>query len=119
MTRFTADYATAWFRAFLFTEAVEVPVYRFLAGTPTWAAFAASAITHPFVWYFFPPVGDALGLSYEVTSVASELFAWWVEAAFLVIAVKMPRRRALGYSFAANAASVAMGLLSRKYLGYP
>jgi hypothetical protein len=119
VTRFTADYAMAWFRAFLFTEAVEVPIYRFVAGAPTWAAFAASAITHPFVWYFFPPVGEALGLSYLQISVVSELFAWWVEAAFFVFAAKMPVRRALFFSFVANGASVVVGLLSRKYLGYP
>jgi len=107
----------AWGKAFAFTELVEAPIYRALVPTTTARALAASAITHPFVWFFFPWAGDLAGASYVVTSAVSELFAWGVEAAFFRRADRITWGRAVAASFVANAASLGLGLLVRATLG--
>lgn len=117
----------AWLAAFVFTQATEMPVYLAgskLLGGPQQAvsprlAFAFSAVTHPFVWYLFPPLGDALSLGYLATSALSEVFAWLVEAAMLWRWGKLSWPRAVLLSLLANAFSVVTGTLSRHYLGFP
>ena len=121
---------SAWLAAFLFTEAVETPIY-------TWAlrdlregreqdqaaqaklaraiaiAFAASALTHPIVWFVMPRLipGDYL------TMVAvAEAFAVLAEAAWMRA---FGLRRALLWALFANAASLCLGLLSRRMFGMP
>jgi hypothetical protein len=37
----------AWLQAFVFTQIVEVPIYMRSMRCSVWAAFGASAITHP------------------------------------------------------------------------
>ena len=106
---------TAWLRAFLFTQIVEVPIYvRGLRCSPL-AGFGASALTHPLVWFvFFSPRWHA---SYDARLVAAELFAWVVEAAYFKFLFK--KDRTLLWSFLANVASVVLGTLSRRLFGLP
>jgi hypothetical protein len=56
----------AWLIAFAFTQAVEVPIYL-RAGAGWRAAFLASTLTHPFVWFGFSTVRK-LGLGYSGTA---------------------------------------------------
>lgn len=114
-----SSYFVAWAKAFLFTEIVEAPIYRAALGVPWWKALLASALTHPFVWFFFPWLGFRLALPWIAEVVLSELFAWVVEAAFLVRVARVAPKRALLWSFVANAASVALGLGSRALFGEP
>lgn len=80
-----------------------------------WAAFGASALTHPIVWFgFFHPVVPG---SYWGKVVAAELFAWLGEAAYFRLVCKS--KRAWLWSLAANAASFSLGLLSRHLFGAP
>jgi hypothetical protein len=105
----------AWFRAFLFTQIVEVPIYMRSMRCPIWAAFGASALTHPIVWFgFFHP---AIPGDYLTKVIAAELFAWLAEAAYFRLIFK--RRRAWLWSLCANGASVSLGLLSRHWFGVP
>lgn len=114
----TTTYFIAWLRAFIFTELVEMPIYRFGFGAPWRMAFAASALTHPVVWFgFFGPFSERLPIGYETRAVVAEVFAWLVEAVFLSRVVRRPD--ALGWSFVANAASVLLGTILRSRYGYP
>lgn len=109
----------AWGRAFVFTQLIEAPLYRRVLGVPWWMAIAASAITHPFVWFVFPALRRDLGASYLLYAVVAELFAWLVEAGFFVLAARVPAKRALWSSLLANGASVMLALLSRRAFGAP
>ena len=105
----------AWLRAFLFTQLVEVPIYMRGPGCSLLAAFGASLLTHPVVWFvFFSPRWDA---GYTTKTIAAELFAWFGEAAYLRFACRRPH--ALAWSLCANAASLGLGLLSRSLFGVP
>jgi hypothetical protein len=105
----------AWLRAFLFTQLVEVPIYMRGPGCSLPAAFGASLLTHPVVWFLFFSPRWAAG--YATKMVAAELFAWLAEAAYLRFACRRPR--ALLWSLCANAASLGLGLLSRSLFGVP
>lgn len=82
-------------------------------------AFGASALTHPFVWFVFPSLTEALlatlarvGLSLDSTArtlvygVLAEGFAVLAEAGYLRT---FGVRRALAWSLAANTSSVLIG----------
>lgn len=120
----TRAYVLAWIQAFAVTEAVEAPIYRGVARVSWPAALAASALTHPFVWFFFPWLGDALEWSWTVTAIVAEAFAWAVEAAWIALVLvrrgdaRPWLRGALG-SLVANAASVTVGLLLRALFDWP
>jgi hypothetical protein len=109
-----------WAVAFAVTQIVEVPFYaRVLPRGDGLArrlalAFAASAITHPIVWFVVPRLW--LGGSYLAMVVASEIFAITVEAAWLG---SYGARRPALWSLVANAASVAVGLTLRHTVGWP
>lgn len=115
----TAAYLVGWAKAFAFTELVEAPLYRRLLGVRWGHALAASAVTHPFVWFVFPRVAEAAGAGYVVYVIGAEAFAWLVEAWFFTRAARIPIRRALLVSLVANAASVGLALLSRSLFGAP
>lgn len=104
-----------WLPAFVLTQAIEAPIYRWGARA-TWAtALLASAMTHPFVWFVFPALfEDRLG--YAPMVVLAEAFAVAVEAAWL--AHRAVRRPAV-WSVVANAASLAVGLGARHLVGGP
>jgi hypothetical protein len=113
---FERVYLLAWLRAFFFTQLVEMPVYLLLLPVTRVRAFAASAVTHPFVWFVFPLLARC-SVPYTTWSWLSELFAWLVEAAIMLKVARYPR--ALVVSFAANLASVVLGELCRHFFGYP
>jgi hypothetical protein len=118
----------AWLGAFLFTQAVEVPIWaqalrwdrRLAPGREPWSmwinvaiGFGASAITHPFVWFWFPRHAPG---TYWVMVLQAEAFAVLVEAAYTRA---FGLRWALGWSLVANGASAGLGLLSRSIFGWP
>lgn len=107
-------YLQAWFLAFVFTQMVEVPIYAvgLRVGIP--AAFGASAITHPIVWFVIFPF---LPLPYVWVTIAAEAFAIAAEAAYFTLLLH--RRRAWLWSIVANGASFGTGILSRWLFGMP
>ena len=101
----------AWLVAFVFTQAIEVPIY--LRVTNFRVAFLASTLTHPIVWFVFPAIwpGSYLGMV-----AAAELFAWSAETLWL----RAHRVERAGlWSFIANAASLCIGLALRGCFGVP
>ncbi len=106
---------SAWLRAFLFTQLVEMPIYACALECSIPVALGASAITHPVVWFgFFHPWFDA---SYWSRVFAAELFAWLVEAAYFAFLFR--KRHALFWAFIANGASVTTGFLSHALFDVP
>ena len=108
----------AWLAAFAFTQAVEVPIY-------TWAlrhrrrsaalwAFAASALTHPVVWFVMPRWRWPGGYWGYVG--AAEAFAVGAEALFLW---RLGVGRPLLWALVANGASAGLGLGCRAVFGWP
>lgn len=119
----------AWLSAFLFTQAVEIPVYLIAlrrsrdalapiegALPRLAAAFGASLVTHPIVWFVIPtlPFG-----SYEGMVVGAESFAIIAEGLYFHALGAMGLRRATLWSLLANGASVTLGLTSRYLFGWP
>lgn len=104
-----------WLLAFGLTQLVEAPIYRRAAGASWPVALAASALTHPVVWFAFPPLLEA-GVGYGPMVLAAELFAVGVEGLWLRHAqVAHPAR----WSIVANAASLCTGLVLRQCFGWP
>ncbi len=112
----------AWARAFAFTEVVEVPIYVLLLGGRhrVARAFAASAITHPILWWVIPRLWP---FGYWPYVVAGETFVVLVEAAWIrATGHREPlwsRKSPLLLSFAANAASAGLGMLFRALFEWP
>jgi hypothetical protein len=106
-----------WLYAFVFTQVVEIPIYRRPLGGRTLVAFGASAITHPIVWFVFPALPWFRG--YWPMIAAAELFAWVVEAFYVYGFGVRGLRRAFLWSLAANGASFSLGLLSHALFGRP
>ncbi len=102
---------TQWLIAYLFTQAIEVPLY--LRVTTFRAAFLASTFTHPVVWFVFPAFWPG---GYFSMVVAAELFAWGIEAVWLK---RVGVKRALLWSLIANGASLCIGLALRSAFGFP
>lgn len=111
-----------WLVAFLFTQAIELPVWLWALrrgprrpGPGASArpgrlgavaiALGASALTHPIVWFVFPPLQPRLG--YWPMVALAEVFAVVVEALYMRAEGV---RYALGWSLAANAASFGLGI---------
>lgn len=114
----TLSYFQAWALAFALTQLVEVPVYRALAPVGWARAFSLSLVTHPVVWYVFPPLADAAGLTWGQMIGLAEGFAYVVEAGLLrAYGVRWPR--AIAVACLANTASVAVGELVRARWGIP
>ncbi|MFM2418153.1 MAG: hypothetical protein RL385_2876 [Pseudomonadota bacterium] len=108
------DFLLRWIFAFLFTQAVEVPIYKRMLGVTVLRAFGASAITHPLLWFVVFP---QLSGSYTEKVVVSELLVWLSES--LYFAAGAGTVRALKIAFLANGLSLALGLLSRALIGLP
>ena len=105
---------TAWLSAFLFTQCVEMPIYARFARSGWAAAFGASALTHPIVWFVIPSLvpGD-----YWVMVAVAETFAVLAEAVYLRFGFQV--RRAFAWSLLANIASAGLGFTSRLLFGWP
>jgi hypothetical protein len=100
-----------WPIAFALTQAIEVPCWLWamrVDGGPergvrrVEAAFAASLLTHPMVWYVFPQLRP------WPTVAISEAFAWGVEAWWMH---RLGVRRAATWSLVVNGLSFGIGLL--------
>ena len=109
--------AEDWFRAFVLTLAVEVPIAAFLLRRAepdrlrlVLLVVFANLATHPIVWYVWTQpflVGTPEYL------VVAESWAVAAEAVFYWAAFRGVRPvRALGVSFAANAASFIAGIVA-------
>lgn len=123
----------AWLRAFVFTQAVEVPVYVLAmrhAVRTGWSerprtlipqillAFGATAVTHPMVWYLIPLVASPLD-SYAAYVAVAETFAVVVEAFWFYSWHAAWLRRAFVWSLLANALSAGLGSLTRALIHWP
>lgn len=105
--------------AFLLTLAVELPVVVACAATARASrsaalalavlVLAANALTHPLLWIADARLAPSLTL--PVRWALLETGAVIVEGALLAAGTAMSRRRALGLSLLANAASFAVGLV--------
>lgn len=102
----------AWFLAFVVTQVVEVPIWMRAFGGRPWIAFAASALTHPIVWFVLPQ----LGLSHWIYVGVAEGYAVIVEA---VWAGRFGVKRPLAWSVLANGLSFGIGMLLRHTVGWP
>lgn len=103
-----------WIVGYVFTQAIEVPLY--LRVTGRWStSLLASTLTHPFVWFVFPAVCP-LEWGYWGMVAAAETFAVTAEAAWLKV---NGTNRALTIAFVVNAASAIGGLLLRSVFGVP
>lgn len=127
----------AWMSAFLFTQAVEVPLYvlairRALreghAARPRRLslqialAFGASAVTHPVVWFVIPRLAPSFtdpGAAYVEYVARAEAFAFVVEAYYFASFHVVRMRRALLWSLLVNGASASAGFASRWLFGWP
>src|SRR5690348_4447282 len=121
-----SEYMLQWLYAYVLTQLCEIPIYwQALRERPKherfWLAFGASAITHPFVSFFFPEVADVLtrGHPYAyfyVYVLIAEAFAYGVEAVYLhALGVK----RGWLWSIAANSTSLGLGFVSTWLLHMP
>lgn len=111
-----------WLWAYLFTQAVEVPVY-ILGPRARWdEAFMASALTHPVVWFGIPRLytmatgAELIGAHYWIMVLIAETFAVVAEGFYMR---HLGKKQPFLWSLAANAASVALGLTSRQLFGVP
>ncbi|MFT3770658.1 MAG: hypothetical protein QM820_34975 [Minicystis sp.] len=128
----------AWLSAFGFTQAVEVPIYVLAlrrtsaeeVATPIEgprallaAAFGASLITHPIVWFVFPQLWMMLPRlpfgSYNGMVLAAETFAIVTEGLYFYLLGAMGFRRSMLWALVANLTSVTLGLASRARYGWP
>ena len=117
-----SEWLIPWLSAFALTQAVEMPIYvRALREGPTIdrlpkalaIAFAASALTHPIVWFVMPRL---IPDNWLTMVIVAELFAITAEAAWMR-SFKLPR--ALAWAGFANAASVLVGIVSRSLFAWP
>lgn len=129
-----------WFIAFVFTQALEVPIYYVALGRRAGArerdrvwragfAFLASMATHPYVWFvipslFYSRMWDSLTFSwpwlqdwqYTLFFVTAESFAVVAEG-LLLLGLRVPRP--FLWALAANAFSALTGLLLRELGVWP
>lgn len=109
-----------WLEAFLFTQAVEIPIWVYALRRaarrevaeerPTLLAafliaFGASAVTHPIVWFGFRHLTPLIG--YWPMVACAETFAVVVEAIYMR---GEGMRRAYVWSLVANGASFGLGI---------
>jgi hypothetical protein len=107
----TVAVISAWLAAFALTQLIEIPIHaRALRGVPRrWLyAFAASAITHPFVYFGFALIMMPGTIRYALVaeSFAVAVEAWWLRRCS---DGKLTITDALLWSLVANAASVFVG----------
>lgn len=98
----------AWLKAFLFTQIVEIPIYRYGLRCSYLRAFGASAITHPIVW--FVAAASGWHAAWWIRAACGETFAFLVEAAYF--ALSFGWKRGLAWSAIANGTSFVLGLIA-------
>jgi hypothetical protein len=111
-----------WFKAFLLTVLVEVPIATALLrpAEPRRArrvalVLFANVASHPAVWFIFPE----LGLPHLPTLVLAEAWALLSEALFYrLVFEKTDAVEAVGIAAVANGASFAIGLLVHAATGW-
>ena len=106
-----------WFKAFLFTLAIEVPIFVLVArrsteSIPLWRAALAGAagttFTHPALWFIWPIFFD----DYTAYIVTGELLVAVIESlTFFGLARPVSFKTAVAASFIANATSYGLGAL--------
>lgn len=109
-----SDYVHAWFRAYLSTLLIEIPVVSgWLWPDMGWSSifwgFAASTITHPVLWFVWPQWGPRW-----LWVGSAEITIWLVEGALYAWALRGKTgawRRGIGLSGLANGSSLLAGLL--------
>jgi hypothetical protein len=101
-----------WSTAFLWTIALELPVYTIVLRryvehwwTPVALTLVVNAATHPAFWFVFPQFDP-----YWLYVLAGELCVVTVEIAIIAAALRRPGVAALA-SVAANAVSTLLGLV--------
>ena len=111
-----------WISAFGFTQAVEIPIWTYaLASTGLslrrrlLLAFAASALTHPYVWWVFYPLLKPV-LGWWGYLLVAETFAVVVEALLMRF---FGLKDALLWAVLANGLSAGLGFASRGLFGWP
>ena len=105
-----------WFKSYLLTLILEVPIFMLFGWrkVPLWRAALAgvvgSTLTHPVLWYLWPLVSR----DYAVYIISGELFVATVESiTFFAIARPTRFSWAVSASFIANASSYGIGVLLR------
>lgn len=111
----TASALGGWLVAFVFTQAIEVPLYLRITDGRWSTSVLASTFTHPIVWFVFPALCP-LSWGYWGMVAAAEAFAVAGEAAWLRLnGVGM----SLKWALLVNAASAVAGLLLRALFDVP
>lgn len=126
----------SWLAAFGLTQLIEMPIYRHGLGARPWAAFGASAITHPIVWFVIPGVWRSLyiwGIQWDGRlrlspamylwgyGVLAEGFAVLAEGIYFwaLFGKAQPRGRCFRWALIANFASAMAGFLLNRCFGWP
>ncbi|MDP8254767.1 MAG: hypothetical protein P9M14_03375 [Candidatus Alcyoniella australis] len=109
-----------WLKAFVFTLAVEVPIFVLFARgqVPLWRAAVAGAagtcLTHPLLWFAWPMV---IPDNYELYLATGESLVVLIETlTFWLIARPISLGRAACASLVANAASWGLGTIVDRLL---
>lgn len=111
-------YLFAWFNAFLVTQAVEAPIYRYGYRVSWLLALAPSAITHPLLWIaYYQGFNHLIPLSQGGQLFTIEALVCLLEGLFLLGVVG--RKSALIWAVIANGASVLVGITLRALIGWP
>ncbi len=95
-----------WFIAFLFTQVIEIPIYRWGFKISFSDAAIASLLTHPIVWFVIPhffPLDN-----YVTFFLVAETFAIVAEAIWFFM---RGYKKSLPASLLANGTSAILGLL--------
>ena len=115
-------YVVAWFKAFLFTAALEVPfvVWAYRRVSPRMpaprravVAFFAQLASHPLVWFVIP----TMTASYRSTLIVAESWAVLSETALYAAILGGGSGRAFAVALLANMGSFGLGLLLRETTG--
>ncbi len=108
------DYLYLWWRAFVFTQGVELCVAAPLLAPSgasrarrLGAVLAASTMTHPAVWFIFPELGLGAGLTLALSEAWAVMGEWGLYA---LCFPKLSASRSFAAAALANAASLGLGL---------
>lgn len=115
MSAFFESALGTWLVAYVFTQAIEVPLYLRVTHGSWRVSVLASSLTHPVVWFVFPALCP-LSWGYWGMVAAAEAFAVLGETLWLRL---NGVGAALKWAFVVNAASAVGGLLLRATFDVP